>query len=578
MQAIFQRYNLSGEPVWLCGQGFVEVIQARHAHQVMPALEAVQRAVDGGLFAAGFIAYEAAGGIDPHLAVGAPSAGPLVWFALFRQMAELTTPPMPPQGNCTLGEWQPSVSADQYRSAIARIRDYIAQGDTYQVNYTFRLRATFAGEPWPLFCRLCRSQRAQYGAYIDTGETVICSASPELFFQLDGQKIACQPMKGTAPRGMMQARDLQLRAELEASPKNRAENAMIVDMMRNDLGRIAQPGSVQADPVFQVEKYPTVLQMTSTVQARTDAAFPQIIEALFPCASITGAPKIRTMEIIRELEGEPRGVYTGCIGYLAPGRKARFSVAIRTVAIDRSRGQAEYGVGGGIVWDSLCQDEYEECRTKAAVLTAQWPAFDLLETILYRGAEGYFLLDGHLSRLGESAGYFDFPANLSAIRSSLEELAGHMGDKLYRVRLRVDRQGRHTLEAAPFSPSTGPWTLRPAARAVDSRNVFLYHKTTHRGVYDAARASAGDCDDAILFNERGEVTETSIANIVVELDGQLVTPPIECGLLGGVFRAHLLATGQVRERVVTLADLRKATKVFAVNSVRTWVPATIRFE
>lgn len=577
MQAIFQRYSLSGEPVWLCGQDFVEVIQTRHAGEVMPALSAVQKAVDGGLHAAGFIAYEAAAGIESHL-VTRDYSGPLVWFATFRNMVELTTPPMSPQGNCTLGEWQPSVSADQYRSAIHRIREYIAQGDTYQVNYTFRLDAAFSGDPWPMFCRLCRSQRARYAAYLDTGSQVICSASPELFFELNGRHIVCQPMKGTAPRGMMQAQDLQLRAELEASPKNRAENAMIVDMMRNDLGRIAQPGSVHADPVFQVEKYPTVLQMTSTVQARTDAAFPQIIEALFPCASITGAPKIRTMEIIRELENEPRGVYTGCIGYLSPGRKARFSVAIRTVVVDRTLAQARFGVGGGIVWDSLCQDEYQECRTKAAVLSTQWPAFDLLETLLYRAGEGYYLLEGHLRRLEDSAGYFDIPADIPAVRRHLEELARHMGEKSYRVRLRMDSRGRCTLEASPFSPSVGPWKLRLAARAVDSGNVFLYHKTTHRSVYDEARASAGDCDDAILFNEKGQVTETCIANLVMELDGRLVTPPVECGLLGGVFRRHLLESKQVSEQIITLDDIRRATKVFAVNSVRTWVPAVIQFD
>lgn len=344
------------------------VVQASRGADVLPALAEVQKAVDGGLYAAGYIAYEAAGGIESHFETHGEGPLPLVWFGLFKEMMVREQPPFTTGYEFTLGAWEPSVSREQYRLAIERIKAYIAAGDTYQVNYTFRLRAACSGQPWPLFLRLCRAQQSRYAAYIEADDFAICSASPELFFDLSDGVLTSKPMKGTAPRGATSSEDQALREALAASPKNRAENAMIVDMMRNDIGRIAQVGSVAVSDVFAIEEYPTLFQMTSTVKARTSAPFVEIIRALFPCASITGAPKVRTMQIIRELEPDPRGVYTGCIGYLAPGGHTRFNVAIRTVAIDRRTGQAQYGTGGGIVWDSGADDEYAEALTKAAVL------------------------------------------------------------------------------------------------------------------------------------------------------------------------------------------------------------------
>jgi para-aminobenzoate synthetase/4-amino-4-deoxychorismate lyase len=382
-------------------------------------------------------------------------------------------------------------------------------------------------------------------------------------------------MKGTAARGLTFRRDAQFREGLRRSAKDRAENAMIVDMMRNDMGRVAETGSVVVESAFDVEKYPTVYQMTSTVRARTAEPFGRIVEALFPCASITGAPKVRTMQIIRELEPSPRGAYTGCIGYLTPAGSARFSVAIRTAVIDRAAGTAEYGVGGAIVWDSDQANEYIECQTKAAVLQAEAPEFDLLEAILHEGERGYFLLDEHLGRLAESAEYFDFAVDLPAIRQRLVEFAGHLGGEPAKVRLSLGRTGRVTVESVPLSAIALPTPLRLklADQAVDDRNVFLYHKTTCRSVYESAYACRGECDDVVLWNTHGQVTETTRANIVVELDGRLVTPPVECGLLAGVFRGHLLRTGEIAERIVTVDDLGRAGRIWAVNSVRKWMPA-----
>jgi para-aminobenzoate synthetase/4-amino-4-deoxychorismate lyase len=291
------------------------------------------------------------------------------------------------------------------------------------------------------------------------------------------------------------------------------------------------------------------------------------------------------MEIIRELEPDPRGIYTGCIGWLAPGRQATFSVAIRTVAIDRRTGTAEYGAGGGIVWDSDCANEFAECETKAAVLAAEVPQFELLETLLHRGADGYDLLEGHLRRLAKSAEYFDFAVDLAEVRRRLLEVADGLGHRrCSRVRLRLGRQGQIAVEAGVKGDSpifadtkigTVPWILRLAPQPIDPRNVFLYHKTTWRAVYEQAYASRGKCDDVILWNPDGQATETTIANLVVEKAGRLVTPPVGCGLLPGVFRQHLLDTGQVCEDIVTLDDLRQAQRLFAVNSVRGQVAAIL---
>ncbi|MBN1558285.1 MAG: aminodeoxychorismate synthase component I [Lentisphaerae bacterium] len=345
----------------------VEVVAAHRPQDVWPVLQRADAAAADGLHAVGFVAYEAAPGLDAALTAHAACPLPLVWFGFYRAPA----PARPPEAAAdarAAGPWTPSVTRPAYRRAIASIKGLLRQGDTYQVNYTFRLRAPYAGPPEALFARLAANQRARHAAYIETDAFAVCSASPELFFKLDGDRLESRPMKGTAPRGATPAADRAQARSLRASAKNRAENVMIVDMLRNDMGRIARPGSVTAGPLFTVEAYPTVWQMTSTVRSRTDAPVSGILRALFPCASVTGAPKVRTMQIIQSLEPDPRGVYTGCLGVVSPGRRAEFSVAIRTACVDRAAGRAEYGVGGGIVWDSRADAEYAECADKARVL------------------------------------------------------------------------------------------------------------------------------------------------------------------------------------------------------------------
>ncbi|MCS7300805.1 MAG: aminodeoxychorismate synthase component I [Fimbriimonadales bacterium] len=567
------------EARWLVGVRPVAVLQTHRHAEVLPVLAEVERAAQRGLCAVGFVAYEAAHGLDEAFPVACASV-PLAWFALFEQLEAYPRLLLPTSATGELSvRWQATVSEPAYGCALQRIRAYIEAGDVYQVNYSFRLRAPFAGDALALFGRLYRAQPVRYAAYLDTGEQVILSVSPELFFALSGRRICTRPMKGTAPRAATLEADHQQAQALRSSPKNRAENLMIVDMARNDLGRIARTGTVRTPHLFETERYATLWQMTSTVEAETDAPLPEIFRALFPAASITGAPKIRAAQVIHELETTPRGVYTGAVGIVLPIRQAQFNVAIRTLVYDRNRSLLEYGVGSGVVWDSDIDAEYQECLSKAQVILQPRPEFELLETLRWRAGKGYFLLEKHLQRLQRSADYFGFQCDLDAIRALLQRAptdatTPRKGD--YRVRLRLRRDGESVVECAPLEPKPPIWRVALAPEPVDPRNVFLYHKTTHRAVYEQARAACPDCDDVILWNPRGEITESTVANVVVRLDGKLYTPPVACGLLGGVYREYLLERGWLTERVITLPMLQQAEAVYLINSVRGRVRAVWR--
>lgn len=350
--------------------GCVGQVVAACPGEVNAALEEVERAVSRGLHAAGFIAYEAAAGLDPALKTRSHGAAPLVWFGLFERRTELAEGRFCGGRTYSLSAWRPSVASTEYADALAGIREYIAAGDTYQVNYSYRLRAAFEGDAGALYSDLCRSQRTAYSAFVDTGRFQVLSVSPELFFRLKSGELSARPMKGTRRRGRWAEEDRMQACALRNSPKDRAENVMIVDMLRNDLGRVSETGSVRTPVLWDVERYETVLQMTSTVRSRlrSGVGVSDVLRAAFPCGSVTGAPKVRTMEIISELEDSPRGVYTGSIGYVSPGPEAQFNVAIRTVTVDREKALAEFGVGSGVTYDSSAKNEYEECRTKARFL------------------------------------------------------------------------------------------------------------------------------------------------------------------------------------------------------------------
>lgn len=383
-------------------------------------------------------------------------------------------------------------------------------------------------------------------------------------------------MKGTAPRGMTTIEDRANRSKLHASVKDRAENVMIADMVRNDLGRVALPGSVHASALYEVEKYRTVWQMTSTVAASTTSSMSELFGALFPSASVTGAPKVSSMKLIAGLEDSPREVYTGAIGYIAPDRKALFNVAIRTAVIDTRTGTGTYGVGGGIVWDSDPDDEYQECLNKARVLGIPQPSADfrLLETMSWTREEGFFLLREHLERLADSAEYFDFAFDRRRIEARLGATTASLAaTHKHRIRLLLQRNGEVHAAVKPIASGDEKraFRLALATSPVDAGDPFLYHKTTQRDVYEKALAAAGECDDVLLWNTDGNITEATIGNVVVRLEGRLFTPPVECGLLAGTFRRKLLRDGVVEQRTIALAELAGAEAIYLVNSVRGWI-------
>jgi len=552
------------------------VVQAADVASVGYTIASVDQLTSAGsVWAVGFVTYEA--GAAYGLRVHASHDLPLAWFAIFtgdpERLDDLSEWRPDSRANLqSLGPMAPTVSRDAFQGAFSRIKDHIAAGDTYQANYTFRLEGRFSGDSRDLFANLVRSQRGRYSVFIRTGPLVICSASPELFFRREGRRLTARPMKGTAPRGRTLVDDRRLRDRLQSSPKERAENVMIVDMMRNDIGRVAAVGTVSVPELFTVERYPTVWQMTSQVEAQTDATLDRVFAALHPSASVTGAPKVRTVEILAELEPEPRGIYTGAVGYVAPGGNAQFNVAIRTAIVDEVQERISFGVGSGIVWDSSADAEYDECLLKGSVLGRSMPAFELLETLRWSPAEGFYLLDRHLNRMRGSAEYFEFDYDERAIR---EALAGAVAGARVplRVRLRGSPTGAPNVECTPLRTSGVPVRLRLAVHPISRDDVFLVHKTTHRVVYE--RSLRDDADDVCLWNGDGEVTESTIANIVVEISGIRVTPPVSSGLLAGTFRAELLHRGEITERVVRVEELSSASHIWLINSVQGWREASL---
>jgi para-aminobenzoate synthetase/4-amino-4-deoxychorismate lyase len=538
-------------------------------------LEAVQAAVKNGWYAAGGIAYEASSAFDPALAgreETKPPETPLIWFGLYRGFQSLRIPAHP-ESDYQVGRWQSGITKEEYLTSVDHIRGLIASGDCYQANYTFPMSTTFSGNAWPYFLRLIEAHRCRYGALLHMGQTLHCSASPELFFERRGEQVLCRPMKGTCERGLTAPLDREKAAWLEHSQKNRAENVMILDMIRNDLGRVAEFGSVQVPSFFEVEPYPTVHQMTSTAKARTGCSQVDLFKALFPCASITGAPKKRCMEILKNLEPHPRGYYTGCLGFMTPSGYSRFSVAIRTVSMDVQGGQATFGTGSGIVWDSEPEKEYRECLSKVRFLNSIIPQFRLLESLYGDGMNGFRLLDLHLQRLEEAAEYFSMSWNEVNVRTALNH-ALETDDPPSKFRLLLDRQGSLEVTKEALTPAS-VWTLALARKQTSSTNPFLYHKTTYRKPYQEHIDAQPAKDDILLYNERMELTESCRANLVLTLEGKKFTPPVRCGLLNGTLRQELLAKGEVEEKVLYLADLQRAEKIQLINSVRGWIEVSM---
>ena len=568
----------------------VEIVRCDEPAEVEAALARVATAGARGLYAAGFLSYELGYLMEDRLAALLPPARgcPLLWFGLFDTPREIDREAAGAwvrdrsQGGYRLENLTLSMDRDGYLAGVRRVKDYIAAGDVYQINLTFKYEFDFSGDLFALYGKLRRRQRVRHGALIAAPDFSVLSLSPELFLHVRDGRAEARPMKGTAPRGADPEADAALGVWLAADEKSRAENLMIVDLLRNDLGRVAEIGSVKVSDLFTVESYPTVHQMTSgiTARLRPGVGLPELARGLFPCGSVTGAPKVRAMEIIRELEPAPRGVYTGAVGFLGPDGEVAFNVAIRTLVLDTD-GRGEMGVGSGIVQDSDPEAEFEECLLKARFLTEDRAAFRLIETLRWRAEDGYYLLGRHLARLTASAAYFGFPCDRDEVERQLRARAEEFdADRPMRVRLLLDGEGAIEIEAAPLAASEERRALGfvLAERRIDTRDPFFYHKTTRREVYEGElarlRGQTG-CDEVVFLNERGELTEGSFTNLFVERAGRRLTPPVSCGLLEGTLRRELLEDPgtQVEERVLWPEDLAAAERIYLGNSVRGLVPA-----
>ena len=531
----------------------LEVIRADSAGQVPGALAAVTAALARGRHVAGWLGYELGYALEPRLKP--PSPGPLLRLGVF----EAARPDAPAlTGRAYAGPLSPEWDEAAYGRRFTRVKDYITAGDIYQANLSLRARFAFLGDALALYEDLRAASAAPHCGFVDDTERQIVSLSPELFFDLEaGGAITVRPMKGTLARG---GNDAEERFRLANSAKDRAENLMIVDLIRNDLSRIAEGGSVEVSDLFKVETYPTLHTMVSTVVAkkRADAGIADILRALFPCGSVTGAPKIRAMQILRALETSPRGAYCGAVGHFAPDGSARFNVAIRTLTIAGDRG--ELGIGGGVVQDSGLDSEYAECLVKARFFDANRRPLTLIETL--RHGAGFVRLEPHLARMAASAQALGFSFSQMAARAALDAAVRGRAGAL-RVRLTLDEEGQHQATAHDLPSNPPRWAYRIAPEFTQSADQLLRHKTSWRELYD--REHPG-CDEILFCNERGELTEGARSNIFVRRDGILLTPPRVAGLLPGILRAELIARGVAREATLMPDDLKG--EVWLGNSLR----------
>ena len=542
----------------------IKELKTRNLDQVEALLREVEAYQEKGFYAVGYVSYEAAPAFEKKFAVHpAPLMGEyLLYFTIHE---EVETLPFPEDYEAVdlPANWKEEVEAPAYQEAIKTIHHHIRQGDTYQVNYTVQLSQELKADPLAIYNRLVVEQKAHYNAFIQHDDVSILSISPELFFEQDDRLLTTRPMKGTTRRGLTNQADLKEASWLEADPKNRAENMMIVDLLRNDMNRISEIGSEQVTHLCQVEQYSTVWQMTSTIESRLrpEVDLVQAFQALFPCGSITGAPKISTMEIIQNTELAPRGVYCGTIGILLPKGKRIFNVAIRTLQMQGTK--AIYGVGGGITWDSKWEGEYQETKQKSAVLYRQEPRFELLTTGRIHQGELTFL-EQHLTRLREASRYFAYPFNEPKLLNKLQEQLAHVDPSLdYRCRIALQRNGTIQLTITELTDLPASYLqAQLTEQKLDLATPFTYFKTSQRDHLNQSD------HEQIFHLPDGTLLETTIGNLVLEIEGQLYTPPAHLPLLDGIYRRHLLETQQVEEKLLTLNDLTDADRIYACNALR----------
>lgn len=566
----------------------VKIIACYKPEDIRSAFLELEACISKGRYAAGFISYEAGFSFEENLkGLGKKSFFPLMWFGVYKKPAIFThreKMDLLQRKNLhyAVENLHPSIAREEYIDNIEKIKDFIRRGDTYQVNYTFKYKFNFSGSAFDFYEDLKARQSVSYSALIKTRDYSLLSLSPELFFRKNKDRIEVRPMKGTIDRGRNLETDRLNAQILKNSLKNRSENVMIVDLLRSDLGRISRAGTVRTKKLFEVERYETLLQMTSVVRSvlKKDIALYDLFRAIFPSGSVTGAPKISTMKIINSLETEPRGVYTGGVGFFAPNGEAVFNVAIRTVLIDNKTRKAEMGIGSGIVYDSDPNKEFDECKLKADFITKKKTDFKLIETMLWRPEKNYFLLGLHLGRVLSSAEYFNFKYDRKVIIKKLKALEKQFKRGAgYRVRLLLNRDGKVEVGFVRINKILEPAKAGFSDKKTSSVDIFLYHKTTNRDLYNEEhkRWRNKGYFDIIFTNEKNQITEGAISNIIIKKGRFFYTPPLECGLLNGVFRKHLLKNRRfpVKERILYKDDIKKADEIYMANSVRGMVRVKI---
>lgn len=569
-----------GAPSYLF-QNPAHMVVARKSGEITAAFDQVRDYLAAGYYVAGWISYETGLFMEGRLATLGQEINemPFLFFGIYDKRRKMTSEESEDHwaeksaAGYAIENIQLNITRADYAAAFDKIQDYLTAGDVYQVNFTLKARFDFSGNPEACFATLRKAQRVEYGAMILSDNLSVLSLSPELFFRKDGQNIITKPMKGTCGRGRTLAEDAIKADTMQKDDKSRAENLMIVDLLRNDLAKISEPASVKLKSLYDVEKYSTLFQMTSTIEARVPdgADMVDLIKALFPCGSVTGAPKIRAMEIISELEKSPRGIYTGAIGYMGPDGDCCFSVPIRTLILDKD-GRGEMGIGSAIVADSDVQSEYDECLLKADFAVKPFRDFHLIESLRWDD-KGYHLLDRHMERLLSSAEYFDFACDQEAILNDLSDHAQYLDPrKIWKVRLLLSLPGQISITSTPIEESEAEKVITLSRKVMDSRNVMLFHKTTDRTLYDQElkyhRHEYGSYE-VIFINEKDEITEGAFNNIFVKRGDILYTPPVECGLLDGILRQSLMADGvKLQEKILTIADLKQADHIYMGNSVR----------
>lgn len=542
----------------------IKELKTRDLAEVADLLAQVESYQEQGYYVVGYVSYEAAPAFEEKLAVHkVPLLGEYLLYFTVHDRVETSPIPLTYEEVDLPSNWQEVTSAADYEKAIAQIHHHLRQGDTYQVNYTVQLKQDLSANPFAIYNRMVVEQEAGYNAYVEHDEMAVISMSPELFFEQNDRELTTRPMKGTTKRGLTDDEDLKEAAWLEQDPKNRSENMMIVDLLRNDMNRISEVGSEYVERLCQVEQYSTVWQMTSTIksQLRPAVDLVAIFRSLFPCGSITGAPKIATMKIIKDLEPQPRGVYCGTIGLLLPNGQRIFNVAIRTIQLHQ--GKAVYGVGGGITWDSTWESEYREVHQKAAVLYRKQARFKLITTGKISQKQLLFE-DQHLERLTKASRYFAYPFDPKNLRQKIEEECKVCDiNQDYRLRISLSKSGELELSRQVLTPLSQSFCqAKFCLQEADLQQAFTYFKTTHR-----PHLSLGE-QEKIYHNKSGELLETSIGNLVLKIAGKLYTPPTSLGILPGIYRQHLLETGQVEEKVLTVPDLDQAETIYGCNAVR----------